>query len=361
MDAVPFGVVAGLAGMICGLVFGLSARLGGFGTLSALRAAVEYGDQRRIRLWGIVMGTAIIATFALDRLGLVSVTGISYHAVTWVPVASIAGGIFFGYGMALAGSCGFEALVRAGAGDLRALVIVAIIGVSASALQYGPLSGLRELLLPERASYVPQGAAHWLSDQIGLSPFFFAVFIAALLIASSLSYLPLRQSPARLAWGVAAGLAVALGFAATAWISGRSGVPVPVEGPSFALSLGQAILYLMEPADARVTFAAALVGGVLAGGVIGAFLRGFFPANHIDPNPSLGRMAAGAVLMGIGGGLALGDPIGQGLSGMATLAWSAPVMILSCLAGCFLGRRWLLDYGYCDPGEGDAEIEAEAV
>lgn len=356
MESLPLGMVAAVAGLIGGMVLGLAARFGGFGTLSALRAAVEMGDQRRIRLWGIVCGTAIIATYALASFGLIRIEATSYHALVWIPVASLAGGIFFGYGMALAGSCGFEALVRVGAGDLRALVIPAIIGISAMALQNGPLSLLRAILVPETPSGGLQGIANWLSSEIGLSPFFFAAFVAALLIASGLAYAPLRQSPTRLMWGVAVGLSVAFCLAATTWLHEHTIARVPVEGPAFTTSLGQAILFLMTPADTGTQFAAGLAGGVILGAITGAFFRGFFRAHHAEANPSLGRMAAGAVMMGIGGGIALGDPIGQGITGMATLAWSAPVTLAACVAGCFIGRRWLLDYDYRAPSEIDDEI-----
>jgi len=355
MESLPLGMMAGLIGVVTGCVLGLAARFGGFGTLSALRAAVEMGDQRRVRLWGIVCGTAIIATFMLDSIGFVRIAATPWHSIAWVPVASVAGGIFFGYGMALAGSCGFEALVRAGAGDLRALVIVAIIGISASALQTGPLSDLRALLVPETPAGVPQGAAHWMATGFPMSPFFFATMIGAVLIASALAYAPLRQSPGRILWGASVGLAVAFCLAGTTWLNGRTGGVVPVDGPGFSLPLGKAMLYLMAPADYGAMLSAGLVAGVLAGAFAGAVFRGFFRAHHAEANPSLGRMASGAVMMGIGAGLALGDPIGQGISGMATLAWSAPVMILSCLAGCFLGRRWLLDYDYRDPNQSELE------
>lgn len=353
MESLSVTLVAALVGLSAGAIMGLAARFGGFGTISALRSAIELGDQRRIRVWGIVAGVAIIATFILESLGFVRFAASTYHGFQWVPLATIAGGLFFGYGMALAGSCGFEALVRAGAGDLRALVIVAIIGISASALQTGPLAGLRALITPETPITDPRGVAYWLSGQVGLSPFFFAIIIGALLIAAALTYRPLRESPERILWGVAVGLAVAACLAFTTWLNARSGGRMPVEGPGFALPLGQAILFLIAPADIRATFAAGLVGGVLIGAVAGAVFRGFFTAHHVEANPSLGRMAAGAVLMGIGGGLALGDPIGQGISGMATLAWSAPVMLIACLGGCFLGRHWLTDYDYRDPEEID--------
>ena len=59
MDSISFGVMAALIGLVAGVVLGLSARLGNFCTLGALETAVYGGDQRRLRLWGIVLAVSI--------------------------------------------------------------------------------------------------------------------------------------------------------------------------------------------------------------------------------------------------------------------------------------------------------------
>ncbi len=348
LDMAPIGLIAALVGIVSGAVLGLAARLGGFGTLSAVRAARDMGDQRRVRAWGVVIGVAIVATFMLDSFGLVRSTATPAQAMLWTPWASVAGGLMFGYGMAMAGSCGFEALVRVAAGDLRALVIVAVTGISALAVTAGPFAGLRALAISPAEATAPQGVAHFLSAQVGLSPFFFAVVIAAIAVAMALACMPLRRSPGRLLWAVAAGLAVAFCLAGTTWVHEHTIAAVPVEGPDFAAPLGQAVQFLIGPSDASTMLGAGLVGGVLLGGLIGAVLRGFFRDNHAEANPTLGRMATGALMMGFGAGIAGGDLIGQGISAMATLAWSAPVAAVSMMTGMFLGRRWLV------PGEDEA-------
>lgn len=57
-----YGMLAALVGLGCGIVLGLAARLGSFCTLGAIEAALYGGDERRLRLWGIVLGVAILAT-----------------------------------------------------------------------------------------------------------------------------------------------------------------------------------------------------------------------------------------------------------------------------------------------------------
>ena len=64
-----------------------------------------------------------------DPAGLIDLPGTVYHALQWNVMGSIIGGLVFGYGMALAGNCGFGALVRFGGGDMRSLVVVVVMGI----------------------------------------------------------------------------------------------------------------------------------------------------------------------------------------------------------------------------------------
>ena len=42
------------------------------------------------------------------------------------------------------------------------------------------------------------------------------------------------------------------------------------------------------------------------------------------------------------GAVAVGDIIGEGLSAMATLAWTGPVTLAAILVGCWFGRSYLV-------------------
>ena len=92
---------------------------------------------------GIAIGIPIIGTFGLSSTGLLDLQQTLYLSRSWNPLESIIGGLIFGYGMALAGNCGYGALARAGGGDLRSLLILLIIGISAYVTLGGPLSALR--------------------------------------------------------------------------------------------------------------------------------------------------------------------------------------------------------------------------
>lgn len=342
MDGLPLGAMAALVGLACGVALGLAARLGDFCTLGALESAVWGGDQRRARLWGVVLGTAIAVSFVAEAMGQADLTLSFYQSIDFNPVAAILGGLTFGYGMALAGNCGFGALVRFGGGDLRALVVVVVMGIFAFITLSGPLGPLREVLFPQPDAASPQGFAHALAARTGMPPLIFALPVAALFLAIGLSYRPLRETGNQVSWGVVAGLAVAFGFIGTSWLNRESFGLVQVEAASFTAPMGRTILYLMTSTAGGITFSVGLVLGVMGGAFIGSVRRGLFRWEACEDPRELGRQVLGAALMGIGGTIAMGCSIGQGVSGMAVLAWSAPVTLAAIVAGGVIGLHRLI-------------------
>ena len=336
------GVLAALVGLGGGIVLGLAARLGEFCTLGALEAASYGNDQRRLRLWGVVLGVAILGTFLAEALGFAAPDQTFYHTIAWNPVASVVGGLVFGYGMALAGNCGFGALVRFGGGDLRSLVIVVVIGIFAFVTMSGLLAPLRTALFPQVPAEGTQGIAHWLSERTGLPPLTFAAPIGAAALFWALSHAPLRQRPKQIGWGVAAGLAVVWCFAGTTWVSDVSFGEVGVEGPSFTAPLGRTIIFFMTSTAGGITFSVGMVAGVLSGAFAGSTIRGLFRWEACEDPRELGRQVSGAALMGVGGSLALGCSVGQGVTAMSTLAVSAPVTLAAIAVGGLVGLRQLI-------------------
>ena len=345
MGMLPIGALAALIGLMTGMVLGLAARLGEFCTLGAIESAIYGDDQRRLRLWGIVLGTAIFSTFLLADAGLIDIEATIYHAIAWNPLASIIGGAVFGYGMALAGNCGFGALARFGGGDLRAFVVVVVMAISGYVTLNGPLANLRILAFPQHPADAPQGYAHLVAAQLGVPPLAFATIVAAALTGWALSYAPLRRAHHRIGWGVAAGLSISLALWGTSTLNAMSFGAVPVEGHSFTAPLGRALLWLMTASSGGLGFAVGSVAGVLAGAFIGSSIKGHFRWEACEDPRELGRQVSGAALMGVGGIVAMGCSVGQGLTGFATLAYSAPVTLAAIYFGALYGLRRLIQ-GY---------------
>lgn len=341
METLPYGVLAALVGLGGGIVLGLAARLGEFCTLGALETAIYGKDQTRLRLWGIVLAVAILGTQFGALAGVIDLGSSLYHSIVWNPLASVIGGLVFGYGMALAGNCGFGALVRFGGGDLRSLVVVVVMGIAGFVALSGPLAPLRVALFPQPDATGPQGIVQDLG-RIGIPPALTISAIALAFLIWGLSHAPLRRKPRLMAWAVAAGLAVVWCFLGTSWLAGESLGEVAVEGPSFTAPVGRTLIFLMTATAGGITFSVGSVVGVMAGALIGSMIRGLFRWEACEDPRELGRQVGGAVLMGIGGVVAMGCSVGQGVTGIAALAWSGPVTLVSIGLGAWIGLRQLI-------------------
>ncbi len=334
--------LSALLGLAGGTILGLAARLGEFCTFGAIESAYMGQDQRRLRLWGVVLGVAILSVFTLDAFGQLDIGQTLYHRVEWNPMASIAGGLIFGYGMALSGNCGFGALARFGGGDLRAMVVVIVIAISGFFTLNGPLAPLRIILFPTEDATAPQGIAHLLSDMTDAPPLLFAIIIAAALILWALAYTPLRQRKIEVFWGIAAGLAIASAFWGTSILREASFEEITLRGHTYTAPLGAALLFLMTSSGAGFGFSTGSVLGVMVGAFIGSQIKGHFRWEACEDPRELGRQVTGACLMGIGGVIAVGCSIGQGVSAFSTLAYSAPITLAAIVIGAILGIRHLL-------------------
>lgn len=342
MWEVSASVLAGSAGLVGGLVLGFGARMGDFCTLNAIESAVYGSEQRRARLWGVVLGVAIITVFVAEALGFAQITASPYHEIAFNPLAAIIGGLTFGYGMALAGNCGFGALIRLGGGDLRSFLIVMIMAIAGFFVLAGPLAPLRVALFPQLEAEGPQGFAHAFAALSGLPALVLALPVGLALIAIGLAHPHLRENRSSIAWGVVVGLSIAYAFISTSIIREATFEAVPVEGFTFTATLGRTILYLMTASAGGLNFAVGSVVGVVLGAAIAAFWRRRFRWEACEDPRELGRQVAGACLMGVGGVIAVGCSVGQGASAMSTLAYSAPLVMICIIAGALFGLRQLL-------------------
>lgn len=339
MDEMTLAALLGLAG---GCILGLAARLGQFCTFGAIESAYMGRDQRRMRLWGIVLGVAILVIYGLDAAGQMDVSRTLYHSVQWNPLASIIGGLIFGYGMGLSGNCGFGSLARLGGGDLRAFVVVMVIAVSGYFMLSGPLASLRVSIFPVVPADGLQGFAQLGQSLLGISPIIIATLIALAMIIWALAHAQLRREPVMMFWGVLAGLSVASAFWGTTLLNDVSFDEIAIQGHTFTAPLGGTLIYIMTSSSGGLGFPVGSVVGVLIGAFIGSMIKGHFRWEPCDDPRELGRQTLGAILMGFGGVIALGCSIGQGVSAFSTLAFSGPVTLLAIVIGCIVAIRQLL-------------------
>ncbi len=132
-----------LAGIAIGAACGFTARRARLCSFGAIEDVWLGGDTRRIRIFGLALGVALLGTQAMVWGGVLNPALSTYvpSAMPWFAI--LVGSTLFGVGMALVGTCGFGSLVRLGTGDLRSLIVMMVFGAAAYATLRGILAPLR--------------------------------------------------------------------------------------------------------------------------------------------------------------------------------------------------------------------------
>ncbi|ESR27275.1 YeeE/YedE family protein [Lutibaculum baratangense] len=337
-----------LVGLFAGTILGYAARVSRFCTLSALERHWYAGDSTGLRTWVLATASAIIATQALSLAGLIDLSSSFYLSSSFGLSGAVIGGLLFGFGMALVGTCGFGAVVRLGGGSLRSLIVLLVLGLAALATQRGVMGQVRVLAVDDMAINLS-----FAGDQ-SLGSIVSAVLGAdlhapvAMLVAGSLlvwvfrdgSY---RRRPRIAAAGIVIGLVIAFGWLATSLAAGSSFAPVQIEAGSFVVPVGDLILQIIAVTGTWPDYGVGLVAGTLVGAALGAWRRRDVRWEACDDARELGRHLTGGAMMGIGGVFAMGCTVGQGLSAASALAISAPVAMASIALGARMGLGWLLE------------------
>lgn len=334
--------IAALIGLLGGLALGLAARVGRFCTLGAIEDALYGADDRRLRMWAIAVGVAIIGVHLAITFDLFESRLSTYLDIKWNPVASIIGGLLFGYGMALSGNCGYGALARFGGGDLRSFVIVLVMGLSAYFVMSGPLAHARIWLFPVETDVSdPQSLTGNLAGS-GISPLVTGLVAGGLFLAIALSSKAMRRDPKKVFWGAVVGLAIISGWLGTYWVAMTGFEAEPIETHTFAAPIGDTIIYSMTASGTALSFGVGSVVGVVLGALAGSYSKGHFRWEACDDPRELRRQLFGAALMGPGAVIATGCSVGQGISAFSLLAYSAPVVLTSIFIGAAIGLRQLI-------------------
>ncbi len=336
-----------LGGLFCGVLAGGAAQFGRLCTFSAIEDAVMASDYRRGRAFGLALATALLVTQALASLELVNLSGNPYDHAQIELAGLIFGATLFGLGMSLVGTCGFGLLMRAGTGDLRALVTAGFLGVVAAAASGGLLSPAR-LWIASLLS-IRTDAIGWNGLQLASHAFLHIpaqVAVTAVIVIALAAFIfssaRFRKRPKLIVAGVLLGTAVTSGWIVTGALADPFSTH-RLESLTFVGPLARLVLLTMGETLNQATFAVGSVLGVAAGSFAVSWWRDELRWEAFDDQREMRRHLLGALFMGFGGVLAKGCTIGQGLSASSVLAATAPIAILSMIAGARLGLYYLIE------------------
>ena len=343
--------------------FGAITQRTGFCTMGSVSDVVSFGDWTRMRQWLLAIAVAIVGTNVLAATGVIDTADSFYTSARLMPLSYIVGGTLFGFGMVLAGGCGSRSLTRTGGGSLKSLVVLLVLGIAAYITLRGALAVMRvnvldsvsfQLSTPQDLPSVLEGPLTKPALQLAL----------ALIFGGALAAFALRDRAFRTFDNLLAGVGVGAIIAAVWFVSGSIGYVAEhpstleesflrtnsgrMESLSFVAPVAYTLDYLMFFSDTSkvITIGIAAVIGVIAGSAAYAVVSRRFRWEGFRDTEDMANHLVGAALMGFGGVTALGCTVGQGLSGISTLALGSFIALMSIVTGAVLALKyqtWRLD------------------
>ncbi len=356
-------VVAGA--FVLAFLFGFVGNKTHFCTMGAVADIVNMGDWSRMRMWVLAIAVAILGVGLLNYVGMLD-TRRSIYTQPNLPLLSLLfGGLLFGFGMVLGSGCGSKTLIRIGQGNLKSLVVFLVMGLSALAAMRGAFSVLRRASVDQVQWTLPttQDVPSLLAQATGLSVsslgLALSIAVSGVLVVWVLLPRAFRASGIRgdILWGgLIVGAVVVMGWFLTGflgylpedpdtlqerYIGTNSGT---LESFTFTAPMGYTLELFTRWNDSAhtLTFAIAAVLGMVTGSAAYAIFSRSFRWEGFRDVEDTAHHLVGGVMMGLGGVMALGCTVGQGISGMSTLALGSALAFLAIIAGAIAGLRYQL-------------------
>ncbi len=361
------------------LVMGLVANKTNFCTMGAVSDLVNMGDTGRLRAWFFAIAVAILGVVILESQGLVAADSAfpPYRGSQLIWAENLLGGLMFGFGMTLASGCGNKTLVRIGGGNLKSIMVLLIIGVIAY-FMINPFPGSDKTLMSVlfydwiRPLAINLKTGQDLGSLISVNNavdvrLWAGLIIAVLLLIFVFMSTDFRRSFDNILGGLVIGLAVV-----GAWYVSSS-VQIDLDGQNYSLQgyvqewdfladsaagkpadsrplaaqsytfinpMGQTLGYAAEGFKPRfLTFGIMSVFGVVLGSLLWSLLSRSFKFEWFASFRDFFNHFIGAVFMGFGGVLAMGCTIGQGITGVSTLAVGSFIALLGIILGSALTMK----------------------
>ncbi len=350
-------------GFVLAFVFGAVANKTNFCTMGAISDVVNMEHWGRARMWLLAIVVAMIGANLLHYYELIDLTKSVYQRPSLSWLSLLLGGTLFGVGMTMAAGCANKNLVRVGGGSLRSLVVLVFLAISAYMTLKGLFGQWRSSYLDpvsidlSQWGMTTQSLPEVLAKLTGL-PAKTAMLVTLAVVGLSLLVFifkdkRFRSNTSHVIGSVVLGLIVVAGWYLTGNI-GYGENPETLETVYFATNtrtieslsfvaptaFSLEMLMLWTDKTLRVTFGIATVIGVILGSFAYAISKRQFRWEGFASMEDLRTQLIGAVLMGFGGVTAVGCTVGQGLSGVSTLALGSFLALLGIVGGSVAMMKW---------------------
>jgi len=337
--------------------FGALGQKTSFCTMGAVTDILVMGNWSRMRMWLLAIGVAVLGAGALHAAGLIDLDKSIYRGSSFNWLSCLVGGACFGVGMVLASGCGSKTLIRIGGGNLKSLVVFIVLGLVAYMTMRGVLGVFRVGVLDKVVLVLPGGQDVPALLRLAGVEAQTAFALGVLGIGGGLTAFCLLKRDFWTLDNLLGGFGVGLAVVAAWYVSGHLGYlaedPETLQEAFVATNSGRMeafsfvapsayfleLLMLWSDTSRKMSFGIASVLGVVAGSAAWALLTRSFRWEGFAGVDDIARHLIGAALMGFGGVTALGCTVGQGISGISTLALGSIVTFLAIVGGAALTIR----------------------
>ena len=324
-----------LIGLVVGCLYGVFAQSTAFCVRRGISDLAEGKGGATLTGWLGALLIAVPMTQWMILDGHLDSSQTVYFPETLSWWTTLVGACAFGVGMMLSRGCPARLLVLSATGNLRAWFGVLVVGLSAYATFKGLIAEARVELQQTLAIELP-------TESVFLSvPGFEWPLIA--LATTVIGFFTLRHGLSRnVIGGLLVGFLVAGAWSTTAVIGSDDFDPMAPMSLTFVAPIGEAMTYLQLASGLEPSFNVTLILGVLVGAFLSSIVRGEFQWQTFESAADHARYFLGAMMMGVGGILALGCNTGQAITGLATGSlWSLLVTLVIFMSGYLMHRRLL--------------------
>ncbi len=367
------------ATLFLSVVLGVVVNKTNFCTMGAISDMVNMSDYGRFRAWLLAIAIAILGASILEYLGMIDITSSfpPYRAGQLIIVENLLGGFLFGIGMTFASGCGNKTLIRIGGGNLKSIFVFAVIAIIAYYMVY-PLPGTDKTLFSIlfidwiRPMSISLDGHQDIGALISPDDSTITRLVAGLVAGIVLLFfifksVDFRSSKDNVLSGFVVGLVIlgawylssnivinadeslySLGDYYEEWDmladddEGKPAERRTLSSQSFTFinPIGQTYGYITSGLDkALLTFGLISVFGVILGSFLWSLVSKSFRIEWFFDMKDFATHLVGAILMGFGGVLALGCTVGQGITGVSTLAVGSIAALLAIIFGSALTMK----------------------
>jgi len=343
-------------------IMGAVASKTNFCTMGAISDWINMGNTARLGAWFFTIAMTIFGVTLLELSADVSLQSTlpPYRSPDFAWLRYLLGGFLFGIGMTLTGGCGNKTMINIGSGSLRSLFVLLIAGIMAYLMTK---TRFYEIIFHSwieattinltSLNIKSQSLADIFSAVLGLENSDGFQAIIGLLLGGLFLFLALRSKAFRkntklIIGSSVVGLCIVIGWYLSGGPLGQEAIEtivwlderplgVGVQSFTFVNPMGETINYIMDPGNTLlITFGMSALFGVMTGSLIVALANGTFRFSHFISRTDFSKHLLGGILMGIGGVLAMGCSIGQGITGISTLALGSIIALIAIMFGSAL-------------------------